>query len=273
MKPKISLFFLVFAISSSTALAQYAGWDFIGNVYSTGPFKVKNVPLNFRQVPVHPDHNPPDYTWPCKGTACNTRTVDDSNLDPVLAGVDLGIAAAFNIKRSYVRTGAQWTFPLYPLRARDPQDGVGRRGSMREQNGVGANNRGVGTSLTYYAAVARPDYIPGPVIEAAFPVSRHIFLKAGVSANFWQLKIEKGYDRYNKLEKLDTSPLARVLNIYPNCGMAYVKDGHEYFNLSVGPIMMRGFANSSAPGYKMRSGGVMAKLGFTARKPSKSVKN
>lgn len=272
MKPKIGLFFLIFAYSTC-ALAQYAGLDFIGNVYSTGPFKVKNVPLNFRQVPVHPDKNPADYTWPCKGTACNTRTVDDSDLDPMLAGVDLGIAATYKIKRSYLRIGAQWTFPLYPLRARDPQDGVGMRGSMREQNGIGTSGRGIGTSLTYYAAVARPDYIPGPVIEAAFPVSKCIFLKAGISANFWQLKIEKGYDRYNKLERLDTSPLVRVLNIYPNCGMAYVKDGHEYFNLSAGPVMMRGFASSSAPEYKMQSGSVMAKLGFTVRKPAKSVKN
>jgi hypothetical protein len=221
---------------------------------------VTNVPVNFRQIPVHPDHYPDDFA--CNPMCAPVRTVHDSTVNPVTPGMSIGLTLAIRAKNVVFKAGPEWLVPLFPYSPGDPTNAsTGLRGDTREENQFGNTARGFGASLTYYTAVVRPRLLPGIMGEMEKQVSRSVILGAGVSYSSYRLKIEQGYDRFNALQKFSVTPLATVYDFFPHLSFGIGSITDARFTVNAGPVFRKGYASNLAPGFQYSERGFMVRLG------------
>lgn len=175
-----------------------------GDLSFSSPVKeVSNVPESFRNVPIHSD----DFDWG-QGDAIKD---DSAKVVPLIdykflkggletkignIGLDLYANLSFNI--SY----------LMPF----SHDGWG--GEVNERNyqggGLGTDNRGYGTALTYWTANYAPILIPGFNTDLSFPIAENVDMIIGGGIRNYKLQAERGWDRYNALDKKDCLKIADI---------------------------------------------------------------
>lgn len=188
------------------------GIEFSGGLWGTPAFNIENIPLQFRQAPVNLDHYPDDYpNYPCPEGWCpdfsaTTRTVNDSTLSPHVVGVDSAVTVTTGVgKTSTLRIGPHWLFPVYPTR---PLKGYlyAATENTRAQNQDGTSQWGVGTSVTYYSAIAKPDFLPGLIAEFENLKKGGIRILVGFSAVSYNFDNQQGYDRFDSLQQYTETP-------------------------------------------------------------------
>jgi hypothetical protein len=260
------LFFAAATFAQNPERPERFGIDLRINLFGSSRLDLKNVPLNFRQIPVNPDANPDDFA--CNPQCSTVRTVNDSAVNPLISGISIAPILAIRAKSMVFKAGPEWLIPIFPYSPGDPVNApMGLRGDMREENQFGGTARGVGMSLTYYSAVVRPSLLPGIVIEMEKQASAKLILGAGISYSDYDLKVEQGYDRYNSLQKFSVTPLATVFDFFPNLilGIGSIRDAR--FTVSAGPVFRDGHPSSFAPGFHYSERGFMLRMGIGLRVP------
>lgn len=165
--------------------------------------KVSNVPASFRNVPIHHD----DYDWgqgaPIPDSSAKVvPLIDYSFLKGGLetkigdAAIDIYGDLAFNISHFIPISHNSW---LGEVNERNYQGG-----------GLGTEHRGIGTALTYWTANYTPILIPGVKCDLSFPVAENVEMIIGGGIRDYKLQAERGWDRYNSLEKKDCLGIADI---------------------------------------------------------------
>lgn len=152
--------------------------------------QISNVPAALRQIPGHKDDFP-------SGGA--TITVPDASINPQQF-VSVGGAAAPGItirEKVSLRFGVNWGIPF------SQSAHTGNTGNTREVNLQGTSERGTGRSLVYYSAQFSAARHPGVFGEVETKVSNRYSVLLGYRADYYDLTIERGWDRFNKLQRLD----------------------------------------------------------------------
>lgn len=191
--------------------------------------RITNVPEGLRQVPGHKE----DFS-----DSNVTITVPDASINPQRF-VNLAVAAAPGItfsERVSVRFGAHWGIPLF--QTAQPRNG----GNTREINLGGTTDRGVGSSLVYYSAQYSAARHPGPFGEVELRISKRYSVLAGYLVNYYDLTIERGWDRFNALERSDRRHLASARMHAPYAGFRVFDDAQksDWF----GVVVFAGLANT-----------------------------
>lgn len=167
---------------------RLVSFDFLPN-----QVEVSNIPLQFRQVPVHPNDG-----YLRLGGKIVTIPID--TIKPGLFCL-YSVAAAPQVSshRLTLRGGLNMTIPVMPFATKD------NGGSTREihQYDTGTE-RGVGTSLVFYAITVSPKPKIGWLSEAEISLSKSVSLVAGYSTSGYDLRIQTGWDRYDALETYKT---------------------------------------------------------------------
>lgn len=225
--------------SGNLKARPFAKWCFDFQI-SKPVREVSNVPESFRNVPVHSDD------WGYGGVIED----DSAKLPPLIdigflkggletkigdIGVDVYADLSFN---------ASYFLPL----SHDPWCG-----EVNERNYKGApgtDERGYGTALTYWTANYAPVLIPGLKCDLILPINEDVDFIVGGGVRDYELQAERGWDRYNSLDKKDHLRIADMTekSIY---------------------IGFRSFQGDSVE----RRGGAILKLGFNYYDYDKEVKS
>jgi len=240
-----------------------------GGFWGVSQFKIQHIPLEFRQVPVHPDRNPADFPFNNDDPPSEIRTVNDDTVNLFPIGWDIAVTPQVLFRNKYLlRAGPQWSPPLYPLHpVAVPGTASASERNTREQNQMGTILRGTGTSLTYYAVEQRINYIPGALAQLEARKGAVFSFIAGMSMTSCRLVVERGYDRYNSLETLDRSSLATLYFYFPHAGIRLTNTDEGGRNwkgglaLLAGPVFIQGRAASTAPNFQFSTTrGFMVKI-------------
>lgn len=167
--------------------------------------RITNVPVALRQVPGHEDD------FPDGGVVI---TVPDASIN-LQRFANVGAAAAPGVvigERVSLRVGVHWAIPF----AQGAQ--AKSTGNTREINLGGRTDRGVGTSLVYYSVQYSASH-PGLFGEVEARASKRYSILAGYLTNHNNLKIERGWDRFNALEQFDRRHLASTQMHAPYLGV------------------------------------------------------
>jgi hypothetical protein len=176
--------------------------------------QITNVPVALRQIPGHKDD------FPGGGV---TIVVPDASINPQRF-VNLAVAAAPGItlgERVSLRLGAHWGIP-FAQRA-EPKN----EGNTREVNLEGTPERGVGRSLVYYSAQYSAGHHPGFFGEVEARASNRYSILAGYLINYYNVTIERGWDRFNALERSDRRRLASAQMHAPYLGFRIFSDARR----------------------------------------------
>lgn len=176
-----------------------------GDLKVSQPVKeVSNVPESFRHVPIHHDDwwIPESNNGPIKDDSAKLPPLIEysflkGGLETKINEIGLDLYADLSLNMSY----------FLPT-SHDPWFG-----EVNERNYMGApgtERRGVGTALTYWTANYGPILIPGIKCDLIFPLNEDYELIIGGGISNYNLKAERGRDRYNKLEKKDDLKIADI---------------------------------------------------------------
>lgn len=179
---------------------------------------IRNIPLSIRQIPCHKDDACNPYWHPNR-----IVTIPFDTLSPgTLNAFDLAIVPQITLKEKYrFKAGPSWMLPFYFTKLENyigDQDEL-TRGDIREINLGGGTHRGTGASLVYYATRSRAILSPGMFAEFDVKIYGPLVLTTGFSFRKYRLDIEKGYDRYNSLEKLPQYQLSTNYSYSPYVGV------------------------------------------------------
>lgn len=173
-------------------------FDFLPN-----QVEVSNIPLQLRQVPVHPNDG-----YLRLGEKIVTIPAD--TIKPALFCLfSPSVSPQATFWRLQFRGGINVTIPLAPF-ARTANNGSTRE--IHQYNS--GTSRGYGTSLVFYAVTVSPKPVLGWLGEAEFQVSENLSFLTGFSTSGYNLRIRTGWDRYDSLEtykiyKLSSSDLQK----------------------------------------------------------------
>jgi hypothetical protein len=165
--------------------------------------EVSNVPENFRNVPIHHD----DSDWG-QGAAIpddSAKVVPLIDYSFLKGGLETKIGDATLDVYGDLAVNLSYFIPI----SHDSW-----LGEVNERNyqgrGLGTERRGVGTALTYWTANYGPILIPGIKCDLALPINEDYEIIIGGGIRNYKLQTERGWDRYNSLDKRDTLKIADI---------------------------------------------------------------
>ncbi len=195
--------------------------NFMGGLYH-GPF-----PLSIRQVPSHPDDGNFIFTIPDAKLSSAYHTGQFS----VLPGISFG-------ERMTIRGGV--TFVPFLGTSGPVKDTTS---NTREINYSGTPDRGYGTTLAYYSGTIGSATKLGYVAELELRAYQDLGVVAGFSTSDYNFNVNRGYDRYDALQHLDTKPYSNdhVQNPYVGIRLNFPSEDERFcggFYIVGGPLMV-----------------------------------
>lgn len=199
----------IWLILSSFSNVHAVEWEHeLGWRYSTPDIEVDNMPLEIRNVPIHPNDT---YVSPSNAGPIEETKYDTKGTLSVLWRLKKQIAD-YGLKAGL---GLHWI--IYPT------PGLYDNELRNYTNAVGTQRRGYGAALTFVGIEKRgiiPDIsddtwddvflniAPELFIETPFNSSAWIY---GASVGYFKLQAVNGWDRHDSLEENDHFTLAHVL--------------------------------------------------------------
>ena len=228
-------FLLVFAmlILCLLAFAENSGWAFFTGVQGDY-FSVVSVPLEMRDVPIHPDD---DYVS-LSNQGPILRQSYDTRLFVLLGG-------QYSIKSSNgIITRFKLSIPIYP------EDDLAERNYT---NDVGSDHRGYGAALTYcklckggiFTAMGFDgltpilDFMPEISVEKMYGKK----ISTEVSAGYFAVSFINGWDRWDAYQCRDGYLLAHCMPVSTN-----LKFRVGQWQFSGGPILVNVIETSNGKG-------------------------
>jgi len=161
--------------------------------------KIKNIPEEMRFTPIHKDdaYANPENNAPIKNSTVRipplielrflkagleTKINDDSYLD-IYGDLSLNLSNFIRFGKVYKRNYT---------------------------NAPGTDKRGYGAALTYLTPKYGPLFIPGIKAELHIQTKEDFNFIIGGGYRRYDLEIERGWDRYNRLERYKDSSLAKI---------------------------------------------------------------
>ena len=240
----------------SSQKADWLEWQWEGRwggIYATPPFTTfTNIPASYRTVPYHPDD----------GTGQATIPYDSINPAGIFAMPVVASTGLMIKERVAFRAGMGINALFRSPATLSP----GNTGDIREVDiGSGVFQRGYGTSLVYNVIRANERMPIFPLPEAEVRIGFAGLLVGATRMNL-QYVIERGYDRYDALQKLDELPLANVTatHIYGGircCYLGYLNKNREERTLFSGGLLTIGPVSYSDPSFLPQAAGTKAQGG------------
>lgn len=246
-----------------------------GGIFTTSnPIKeFSNIPASYRTVPLHPDDG---------GLRNLTATISDTTLNPARAVTMHYTGGVGLMFKERLALRANIGFNAMEYKNLKPGNG----GSIRSIDISSKKfERGPGTSLVYNSLQTKGLASPKPFIspEVEIRVGPVGFL-AGFTQKKYEYIIQRGYDRYNSLNKLDDLPFANVTtqHFYGGIRLAYIgaldndpetRTTAIGFLFTVGPAVQKINFAPAAQGTQVQSGtGLMFNMSIAFSGPVKRFK-
>ena len=119
---------------------------------------------------------------------------------------------------------------------------------------------GYGRSLVYYAVKRAPTFNPGFWGDLEVQLKSGHYLLCGASLIQTTYRIERGYDRYDALQKLDETPFVRSQNFSPYLGWRFELDKKDDPEAEAQPeILLYGGPIFSSPAFASSAAGTTLK--------------
>ena len=194
--------------------------------YATPDIKIRNMPLEVRNVPIHPDD-----TYVSQKKAGPIEEKEYSSIGTIMFGPwikkDIGKS----------RAGLRLNWIIYPgIEIADKE-------LRNYTNAVGTEHRGHGAALTFVGIEKRGIFFTKtPVVDVLLNVTPEVFfevnisnkkdnLQLGASVSYARLVADTGWDRFNSLETRELFTLAHIIPV-----STYIKYNNYEFGVQV-PII------------------------------------
>jgi len=213
-----------------------------------GAVSFSNIPTSLRQVPTHSGDG-----WFGRPGALRTVPFNDFKVkDPASSGLEsfsFRVAPQYSFDRVTLRGGASFDFIEGTLSSQRPK--AGDFSTYRAVNQYGEEKRGTGTSLVYYSIYWNDSYghdevTPFIEVECRAYKFLSVFTGYNKSEQKYGLKLERGWDRWNTLQKYKVEDFGSV-----NARRSYyfgVRLGNPHVGFSVGFVPVKNEFSGVAPG-------------------------
>lgn len=161
--------------------------------------KIKNISEEMRTTPIHKDDG---YARPEN----NGPTKEDSARLPALVELKLlkaGLETKIN-KNVYLDIYGDLSLNISNFIL------VGKKHKRNYTNAPGTDKRGYGAALTYWSVKPGPLFIPGIKADLHISTNKDWDFIIGGGYRRYDLEIERGWDRYDSLEKYRDTSIAKV---------------------------------------------------------------